>query len=116
MKVEQNQIKYLAGIAMIAMGAEETEAQRRDLERIATYTETLGGIDTAGVPERTHPFGHAAAGGLGGLGGADGPGGSDGLNRLREDEVTNEDRTKEWMAAAPDSKGPYIRVPRTIEE
>ena len=104
MKVGENQVKYLADIAMIAMDDEETEAQRRDLERIATYTETLAGIDTAGVPEQTHPFGH------------DMEDGSSAMSRFREDEVTNEDRTKEFMAAAPDSKGPYFRVPRTIEE
>jgi len=119
MKVGENQVKYLADIAMIAMDEEETEAQRRDLERIATYTETLAGIDTAGVPERTHPFGHDMEDGSGGADGACGAGGAgkaDAMSRFREDEVTNEDRTKEFMAAAPDSKGPYFRVPRTIEE
>ena len=104
MKVDENRIKYLADIAMISIDAEEREAQRRDLERIATYTEALCGIDTAGAPEQTHPFGNGMADG------------ENSVNCFREDEVTNEDRTKELIAAAPDSKGPYFRVPRTIEE
>ena len=128
MKVGENQVKYLADIAMIAMDDEETEAQRRDLERIATYTETLAGIDTVGVPEQTHPFGHdmedgsgeandsCGAGEAGVAAGVRAAGKTGAMSRFREDEVTNEDRTKEFMAAAPDSKGPYFRVPRTIEE
>jgi len=116
MKIGENQVKYLADIAMIAMDEEETEAQRRDLERIATYTETLAGIDTAGVPEQTHPFGHDVEDGAGEADGTDKTGEATAMSRFREDEVTNEDRTKEFMAAAPDSKGPYFRVPRTIEE
>jgi len=104
MKIDEKQIDFLAGLAKVEMGPEETEAQRRDLERIATYTECLGGLDTAGVPEQSHPHG------------IDGANGKGGMDRLREDEVTNKDQTAEWMEAAPDSKGRYFRVPRTIDE
>jgi len=104
MKIDEKRIEFLAGLAKIEMGPEETEAQRRDLERIATYTECLNGLDTADMPEQSHPFGTA------------GPYGKGGMDRLREDEVTNEDLTEEWMRAAPDSKGRYFRVPRTVEE
>jgi Asp-tRNA(Asn)/Glu-tRNA(Gln) amidotransferase C subunit len=38
------------------------------------------------------------------------------INRLREDTVTNEDKSAELVAGAPDSKGSYFRVPRTVEE
>jgi len=104
MKIDIKTIESLADLAKIEMGPEEMEAQRRDLERIATFTECLGELDTAGQPEQSHPHG---------IGGPDGKGGMD---RLREDEVTSEDLTEEWMSAAPDSKGRYFRVPRTIEE
>ena len=98
MGIDNKLIKHLAEIAAIEMGDEETESQRRDLERITDYAGKLAELDTAGLPEQTHPFGAV------------------GENRLRADEVTNEDRTKELVAAAPDSKGPYFRVPRTVEE
>jgi len=104
MKIDNKRIEFLAGLAKIEMGPEEMEAQRLDLERIATYTECLSGLDTADIPEQSHPFGIS------------GPDGKGGMDRLREDEVTNEDLTAEWMRAAPDSKGRYFRVPRTIEE
>ena len=104
MIIEDKQIEFLTGLAKIDMGPEETESQRRDLERIATFTECLKNLDTDKESGLSHPFG---TGGLNGEGGMD---------RLREDEVTNEDKTAEWMKAAPDSKGRYFRVPRTIEE
>ena len=104
MKIDKKRIEFLAGLAKIEMGPEETEEQRLDLERIATYTECLNGLDASDMPEQSHPFG------------ASGPDGKGGMDRLREDEVTNEDMTAEWMRAAPDSKGRYFRVPRTIEE
>ena len=98
MAVDINLIRHLAEIAAIDMGEEELMAQQRDLERIAAYTARLAELDTAGVPEQTHPFDAA------------------GENRLRADEVTNGDQAEELVAAAPDSKGPYFRVPRTVEE
>ena len=104
MKIDEKRIEFLKGLAKIDMGPEETEAQRLDLERIATYTECLKELGTDDAPEQSHPFGPA---------GSDGKGGMD---RLREDEVTNKDMTAEWMKAAPDSKGRFFRVPRTIEE
>jgi len=104
MKIDDKQIEFLTGLAKIEMGPEEMEAQRRDLERIATYTECLTKLDTTDMPEQSHPFGTC------------GPDGKGGMDRLREDEVTNEDLTEEWMKAAPDSKGRFFRVPRTIEE
>ena len=104
MIVDDKQIEFLTGLAKIDMGPEEMESQRRDLERIATYTECLKNLDTDKEPGQSHPFG---TGGLNGEGGMD---------RLREDEVTNEDLTEEWRRAAHDSKGRYFRVPRTVEE
>ena len=98
MEIDEKLIKHLAETAAIDMGAKEMAAQQHDLERIAAYTGKLAGLDTAGMPEQTHPFG------------------TTGINRLRADEITNDDRKEEFIAAAPDSKGPYFRVPRTVEE
>ena len=104
MKIDGKKIEFLADLAKLEMGPEETEAQRRDLERIATYTERLSGLDTTDMPMQSHPFG---------IGGS---GESGGMERLRADEATNEDQAEDWMKAAPDRKGRYFRVPRTIEE
>jgi len=104
MKINEKRIEELADLAKIDMGPEEMEAQRLDLEKIATYTACLSGLDTTDMHEQTHPFGNCGINGNGGI------------DRLREDEVTNEDMTAAWMRAAPDNKGRFFRVPRTIEE
>jgi aspartyl-tRNA(Asn)/glutamyl-tRNA(Gln) amidotransferase subunit C len=100
MKIEKKQIQEIADLAQIGLSQEELEAQRIDLERISFYTEKLKDIDTNGKPCQTHPFGA----------------GYYDVNRFRPDLVTNEDRAEEWTSAAPDSKGSYFRVPRTVEE
>ena len=100
MQIDKKQIKGLAELAQLDLSEEELEAQRRDLERLATYSEVLKELDTEGLPCQSHPFGTN----------------NTDVNRFRPDIVTSEDRTEEWIAAAPDSKGPYFRVPRTIEE
>jgi len=99
MKISEEKFKYIAETAMIEMDADEREAQRKDLERISTYTEKLGELDTEGEAGRSHPFAFDTS-----------------VNRFRTDEVTNKDRKEVWIKAAPDSKGTYIRVPRTVEE
>ena len=99
MKISKEKIKYLADTAMIEMDDAEREAQRKDLERISAYTEKLGELDTEGEVCMSHPFAFDTS-----------------VNRFRADEVTNKDQKEEWIKAAPDSKGTYIRVPRTVEE
>ena len=98
MAIDTNTIKYLTKVAAIKMDAEELEAHRRHLEQLADFAGCLAELDTKGMIEQTHPFG------------------TTGDNRLREDEVTNRDNTETLVAAAPDRKGPYFRVPRTVEE
>jgi len=112
MNISDDKIKYLCGLAMLDMGPDEKEAQRQDLERIATYTEKLRELDTTGMQELPRPFGNAGPT----AGAGSGKDGTHGENRFRPDEVTSPDRAEEWVKAAPDSKGLYIRVPRTVEE
>ena len=98
MTVNEELIKQLAETAAIHMEPEELQAAVHDLEAHIAFTDSLLGIDTTGASEQTHTFAET------------------GLNRLREDKVTNKDHAKELTAAAPDSKDSYFRVPRTIEE
>ena len=100
MKISEDTIEYLCSTSMIEMGQEEKNDQRKDLERIVAYAEKIAELDTTGLPEQSHPFGP----------------GINAVNYFREDVVTNSDQTETWTKAAPDSKGSYIRVPRTVEE
>ena len=99
MKISEKTMEYLVDTAMLGMDEEEKEAQRKDLERISTFTEKLGDLDTTGQDCVSHPFVPSLN-----------------SNRFRSDIVTNENKSKELIAAAPDSKGPYIRTPRTVED
>ena len=106
MKINDALMKQIAVMAAIEMDSAEAETQRQDLERIAVFTEKLAELDTDGLPEQTHPFGSDEERTEKGAG----------SNRLREDKVTNKDCAEEMVAAAPDSKGLYLRTPRTVEE
>ena len=99
MKIDERTMDYLANVSMIGMDEDETEAQRKDLERIATFTEVLSELDTTGEACVSHPFIPALN-----------------ENRFRADIVTCEDKSKELVAAAPDKKGSYVRVPRAVED
>ena len=88
-------------MGLIEMDPEEMEAQRQDLERIASFAEKLKELETENLPELTHPFGFDSEG-------------YD--NCLREDIVTNDDCAESFAASAPDSKGVFFRTPRTVEE
>ncbi|MDR3305734.1 MAG: Asp-tRNA(Asn)/Glu-tRNA(Gln) amidotransferase subunit GatC [Clostridiales Family XIII bacterium] len=96
MKIDDKLIEYLAELSRLELAPEEKEARKKDLADILDYMERLNGIDTAGLPEMTHPF--------------------ESGNRLREDRITNGDRRESLLENAPDRKGAYFRVPRTIEE
>ncbi|MDR1815358.1 MAG: Asp-tRNA(Asn)/Glu-tRNA(Gln) amidotransferase subunit GatC [Clostridiales Family XIII bacterium] len=96
MKIDSHLIEYLADLSRLELSGAEKERLRGDLEDILAYVEKLGELDTAGLPEMTHPF--------------------EAANRFREDEVTNGDRTEALLAGAPDKSAPYFKVPRTVEE
>ncbi|GHU67573.1 aspartyl/glutamyl-tRNA(Asn/Gln) amidotransferase subunit C [Clostridia bacterium] len=96
MKIDDRLIEYLADLSRLELGPEEKDARKKDLEDILSYMEKLNELDTQGLPEMTHPF--------------------DKANRFREDEILNGDRTEELLSNAPDRKGAYFRVPRTVEE
>lgn len=96
MKIDDKLIDYLGDLSRLYMTDEEKQARKGDLSNILDYIEKLSELDTDGVQEMTHPF--------------------DRSNRFRDDIVTNADRAEEMLSNAPDSKGRYFKVPRTVEE
>jgi len=96
MKIDDKLIEYLAELSRLELAPSEKEARKKDLADILEYMEKLNEIDTEGLPEMAHPF--------------------DNANRFRNPALENADRTEEMLANAPDKKGPYFRVPRTVEE
>jgi aspartyl-tRNA(Asn)/glutamyl-tRNA(Gln) amidotransferase subunit C len=58
--------------------------------------EKLNELDTEGVPELVQPF--------------------ERVNLFREDEITNGDKRSAMLANAPEVKGDFFKVFKTVEE
>jgi len=95
MKITDELIDYIADLSRLELGAEEREGAKSDLSDILNYMDKLNEIDTTGMPEMSHPF--------------------EAVNRFREDEVTNTDNREMLMKIAPDKKGSYFKVLKTLE-
>jgi aspartyl/glutamyl-tRNA(Asn/Gln) amidotransferase C subunit len=95
MKITDDLIDYIGELSRLELSAEEKEARKRDLTEILTYMDKLNELDTDGLPEMTHPF--------------------DAVNCFRGDEVKNGDRRAEMLRNAPDKKGDYFKVFKTVE-
>jgi aspartyl-tRNA(Asn)/glutamyl-tRNA(Gln) amidotransferase subunit C len=96
MKIDERLIEYIAELSRLELSAEEKEARKRDLSDILDYMDKLNEIDASGAPEMTHPF--------------------KAQNRFRDDVVTNTDRRAEMLKNAPEAKGGYFKVFKTVEE
>ncbi|MDR1068039.1 MAG: Asp-tRNA(Asn)/Glu-tRNA(Gln) amidotransferase subunit GatC [Clostridiales Family XIII bacterium] len=96
MKIDDKLIDYIGDLSRLELSPEEKAARKSDLSDILDYIEKLNELDTDGVPELTHPF--------------------EKTNVFRADEVTNGDRHEAMLANAPESKGRYFKVHRTVEE
>lgn len=96
MKINDQLIEYIADLSRLELNDEEKEGRKKDLNDVLDYMDKLNELDTAGMPEMTHPF--------------------EASNVFREDIVTNEDRRTEMLENAPDSKGDFFKVFKTVEE
>lgn len=95
MKITDELIDYLGELSRLQLDNGEKEQVKKDLSAILNYVDKLNEIDTTGMPEMSHPF--------------------QAVNRFREDVVTNQDRREELLQNAPDKKGTYFKVFKTVE-
>jgi aspartyl-tRNA(Asn)/glutamyl-tRNA(Gln) amidotransferase subunit C len=95
MRITDELIEYISGLSRLELSQEEKQAGKEDLSRILDYMDKLNELDTAGKPEMTHPF--------------------EAANRFREDVVANGDRRAEMLENAPDRKGDFFKVFKTVE-
>ncbi len=95
MKITDELIDYIGELSRLELSAEEKEDAKKDLTDILNYMDKLGERDTTGMKEMTHPF--------------------DDANRFRTDEVINEDQRSTMLGNAPDAKGDYFKVFKTVE-
>jgi aspartyl-tRNA(Asn)/glutamyl-tRNA(Gln) amidotransferase subunit C len=95
MSLSHDQIRRIARLARIAVGAEEAEAVRERLNRVLGLIDQLQAVDTAGIEPMSHTL--------------------DVVQPLRRDAVTESDQRARYQSGAPAVEGGLYLVPKVIE-
>jgi aspartyl-tRNA(Asn)/glutamyl-tRNA(Gln) amidotransferase subunit C len=95
MSLSHDQVRRLARLARIAIRPEETEAVLEQLNRVLGLIDQMRRVDTSGVEPMAHPV--------------------DARQRLRPDQVTEQDRRELYQSVAPAVEGGLYLVPKVIE-
>jgi aspartyl-tRNA(Asn)/glutamyl-tRNA(Gln) amidotransferase subunit C len=99
MSLSNDQILRIARLARIAVGAEEAEAVKERLNRVLGMIDEMRAVDTSGTQPMAHPLEAQLPQG----------------QRLRPDEVTEDERRQACQAVAPAvAEGLYL-VPKVLE-
>jgi aspartyl-tRNA(Asn)/glutamyl-tRNA(Gln) amidotransferase subunit C len=95
-KITLAEVEHVARLARLALGADEKEQMRRQLDAILGYVEQLRRVDTTGVEPTAHvlPL----------------------VNVMRDDEVRPSYPPDAMLQNAPDAHEGQFRVPRILEE
>ncbi len=99
MKITKETVLYVADLAHLELQEAEVETYRNQLDQILTYVEKLNELDTRQVD----PLAQIAVAG------------ADPATRWRDDRTRACEVAAEALAAAPDARAPYFRVPKVIE-
>jgi len=95
MNITDELIGYISDLSRLYLSDEEKEKAKGDLSDVLSYIDKLNELDTKGMPEMSHPF--------------------EAVNCFREDVVTTSDDRENLLANAPESKGSYYKVFKTVE-
>lgn len=95
MQINEDLIGYLGNLSRLYLSDDEKKSMESDLTDILNYVDKLSELDTAGMPEMSHPF--------------------EDVNSFREDEVVNHDDRERLLANAPEKRGSYFKVFKTVE-
>jgi aspartyl-tRNA(Asn)/glutamyl-tRNA(Gln) amidotransferase subunit C len=96
LKITLAEVQHVARLARLALGVDEKERLRSQLDAILGYVQQLGRVDTAGVEPTAHVLPLA--------------------NVMRDDEVRPSYPADAMLANAPDPHDGQFRVPRILEE
>ncbi|MCP4995875.1 MAG: Asp-tRNA(Asn)/Glu-tRNA(Gln) amidotransferase subunit GatC [Gammaproteobacteria bacterium] len=95
MSLEKSDVEKIAHLARLAVNEDELVSVASDLSNILSLVEQMNQVDTTGVTPMAHPL-HM-------------------VQRLRDDEVTEQDNREQFQSIAPATeKGLYL-VPKVIE-
>ena len=95
MSLSDDQVRRLARLARIAIGADESQALLERLNRVLGFVGEISAVDTTGIA----PMAHAL----------------DLAQRMRADEVTERDRHELYKSVAPAVEDGLYLVPKVIE-
>jgi len=96
MSLERTDVEKIAHLARVEIGAEELDAIASDLSNILDLVEQLSAVDTEGVVPMAHPL-HMA-------------------QRLRPDEVSEENQRELFQSIAPQTEAGLYLVPKVIDQ
>ncbi len=95
MKITEETVRYLAGLASLRLSDEEVARMQRDLDSILEYVDKLGELDTEGVPPTAHVL--------------------DITTPYREDRVRDVLPVEEVVRNAPEHDSNSMIVPKVME-
>ncbi len=95
MSLSLDEVRHIAKLARLELAAGELEATQAKLNGIFSLIEEMQAVDTDGVEPMSHPQELA--------------------QRLREDRVTETDRSAAFQAVAPQTEAGLYLVPKVIE-
>lgn len=95
MSLEKEDIEKIAHLARLAISEDDIPEYARNLSNILEMVEQMSSVDTAGVTPMAHPL--------------------DASQRLRADEVTEENQREHFQQNAPLVESGLYLVPKVIE-
>ncbi|MEX2534205.1 MAG: Asp-tRNA(Asn)/Glu-tRNA(Gln) amidotransferase subunit GatC [Trueperaceae bacterium] len=95
MRISDEELARLEGLARIALDPEERDSLRDDLGAVLEYFATINELDTDGVEEMVRPVPLA--------------------NVLREDEVHDSLPRETALGLAVETEDGFFKVPRTVD-
>ena len=95
MSLDRSEVEKIAHLARLAVSESEAESLSQDLSNILDLVAQMDAVDTADVVPMAHPLGMA--------------------QRLRPDQVTEEDRRDDFQRVAPAVEDGLYLVPKVIE-
>jgi aspartyl-tRNA(Asn)/glutamyl-tRNA(Gln) amidotransferase subunit C len=96
MKIDDNIVDKVAGLAKLEYKGEEKDAIKKDMERILTFMDLLNEVDTEGV----EPLKYV----------------THGMLELREDTSRTDVTKKEALENAPSKDSDYFKVPKVLSK
>ena len=93
--ISDETIEYVGILAKLELSDEDKENAKKDMASMLDYIDKLGELDTEGIEPMSHIFPVQ--------------------NVMREDVVTNGDRSDDTLKNVPESNGEAFIVPKTVD-